>query len=83
MSDRQDLCEKCLVEGTVLEIGTATKKRHFQCPECGHLWREKNLQAVSLGAAGGRAAAASLTDEERTARGEKAANARWQKEKHA
>ena len=79
----QALCEKCLIEAEVVEVGTASGRRQYRCPNCGRTWREKNLAASALGAAGGRKAAENLTQEERTSRAEDAANARWRKAKHA
>lgn len=78
-----DVCEKCLVPAEVVQVGSASGREHLRCPDCGAQWRKKNPQAMAMGALGGRAAAKSMTKEERVARGEKAANARWHKEKHA
>lgn len=77
----QALCEKCLVEGTVTEVGTASGRKHYRCPQCSRAWREKNLAAAALGRLGGLAAAANLSEQERIDRATKAGNASWDKQK--
>ena len=63
------------------DVGSASGRHHYRCPKGGP-WRQKNPNAVALGSLGGRAAAASMTPEERTARAEKAGNASWNKRKN-
>ena len=78
---RKARCPSCGRESRFEDVGSASGRSHYRCPKCGP-GREKNPHAVALGALGGRAAAAAMTPEERTARAEKAGNASWNKKKN-
>lgn len=77
------LCSKCLIEGTVIEVGSASGRKHRKCPKCGAQWREKSAIAVAMGSLGGKARAANLSAERREEIAIEAATSRWRKEKHA
>ena len=77
------LCSKCLIEGTLIEVGSASGRKHRKCPQCGAQWREKNAAAVALGRLGGQARANSISKTRAEEIATDAANTRWQKEKHA
>lgn len=75
-------CPECKKPGVLQQVGSASGRAHLRC-ENNHVWREKNPAAVALGSKGGKASAKAMSGEDRVARAEKAANARWGKEKHA
>jgi NMD protein affecting ribosome stability and mRNA decay len=77
------LCEKCLVEGVVIDTGTASGRKHYRCQECGATWRGKNAAAVTMGRLGGQARANNISKDRAEAIATDAANARWRKEKQA
>ena len=64
MSEDQSKCA-CGTEGQVTDTGSASGRRHYRCPACGCIWREKNAAAVALGSLGGKARAAALSEEQR------------------
>ena len=76
------LCSKCLVEGAVIDVGTASGRVHRQCPQCRSIWREKNAAAVAMGRLGGIARANSISKERAEEIAFDAASARWKSEKH-
>lgn len=73
-------CPTCGVASPLVTIGTATGLGTYDCPKHG-AWREKNPAAVALGRAGGLAAQATLTSEERTKRSTELAEKRWRDER--
>lgn len=77
------LCSKCLVEGVVIDIGSASGRKQRQCPQCKNIWREKNAAAVAMGRLGGQARANNISKERAEEIASGAGNARWRKEKSA
>lgn len=77
------LCSKCLVEGVVIDTGSASGRKLYQCPNCKGAWREKNPAAVAMGRLGGQARANNISKERAEEIATDAANARWRKEKAA
>lgn len=77
------ICSKCLVEGTVVDTGSASGRKHYQCPQCKAVWRGKNAAAVAMGRLGGQARANNISKERAEEIATDAANARWRKEKTA
>lgn len=75
MTTDQSVCA-CGQQGAVTATGSASGRKHYRCPACGTVWREKNPAAVALGALGGRASAEALTPAQRTVRAKKAADAK-------
>ena len=76
-------CKRCHVEGTLIEVGSASGRKHRKCPQCGAAWREKSAIAMAMGSLGGKARAANLSAERREEIASDAATSRWRKEKHA
>lgn len=79
MSEDQATCA-CGTQGQITDTGSASGRKHYRCPACGAIWREKrekNAAAAALGSLGGKASSAAMTPEERSARSEQASNARW------
>jgi len=74
-------CSKCGVEAQVVDVGSASGRKTFRCPQCGARWREKNAAAVALGSLGGKARAESLSAEERSEQAARAITSRWSAEK--
>lgn len=72
-------CTKCGVKAEISEIGEASGRPHYHCPQCGVMWWGKNPHAMAYGALGGKARAKALSPEERTRIAEKAGNAFAQK----
>ncbi len=81
--DDQAHCPTCGVEGEVVDIGSASGRKHYRCPTegVGVQGREKNPAAVALGRLGGIASADALTPAQRTQRARDAVQKRWRKEK--
>lgn len=75
MSD-QAICA-CGTEGQVTDTGSASGRKHYRCPKCGRVWREKNPAAVALGSLGGKARSAALSPEERSQHSTMANEVRW------